>query len=76
MTARYRRKAMSESSDQQVAEVEKRIDGATATLSGLAWLTPDEAQRIGAHIDGLASQVAALSPPAGADRRDDLDRAD
>jgi hypothetical protein len=46
---------MSESSDQLVAEVETRIDAATATLSGLGWLTSDEAERIGTRIDGLAS---------------------
>jgi len=67
---------MSTSSQQQVAEIEKWIDAATAALSVLGWLTPDEAERIGAPIDRTASQIAALSPSAGADRRDDLDRAD
>lgn len=67
---------MSESSDQLVAEIEKRIDAATATLSRLGWLTPGVAERIGGRIDRLALQVAALSPHAGADRRNDLDCAD
>ena len=53
---------MNKSSGQTVAEVEKTLDTATEILAGLQWLTPVEAMRIGAGIDGLASQLVAVSP--------------
>jgi hypothetical protein len=54
---------MNRSSYQMVAEVETRLGAATEMLAGLQWLTPVEANRVGARIDGLASQLAAVSPP-------------
>jgi hypothetical protein len=67
---------MSTSSYQMVDDVEKRLDAATEMLAGLQWLTPAEANRIGARIDGLASRLAAVSPPDRDSAADDNNRAD
>lgn len=67
---------MSKSSDQTVAEVEKRLDAATAMLAGLQWLTPVEATRIGARIDERALQLSAVGPPGRESAADDRRRAD
>lgn len=58
---------MSEPSDQRVAELEQGLEAVSQTLARLQWLTRDEADRIGARFDRLASQVAAISPtvPSG-----------
>jgi hypothetical protein len=68
MSDRYLRSVMSASSHQQLAEVERRLDAASAILTRLDALDAMEAARIGALFDRVASELHRLMPPPDAPR--------
>ena len=63
MPARYLRSVMSESSDEVVAEVETRLDAALATLWQIDAVDAMQAERIGASIERVRSELHELTPP-------------
>ena len=66
MTARYR-SCMSEPSDDSTAQLEEQLDGVSRTLSSMEELNARQAERVGARMDRLASQLLELSPPPSMD---------
>jgi hypothetical protein len=66
MTARYRC-GMSEPSDDSTAQLEEQLDGVSRTLSSMEELSARQAERVGARMDRLASQLLELSPPPSMD---------
>lgn len=66
MTARYRC-GMSEPSDDSTAQLEEQLDGVSRTLSSMEALNARQAERVGARMDRLASQLLELSAPPSMD---------
>lgn len=66
MTGRYRC-GMSEPGDDSTAQLEKQLDGVSRTLSSMEELNARQAERVGARMDRLASQLLELSPPPSMD---------
>lgn len=66
MAARYRC-VMSEPREESIAQLEKQLDGAARTMSGLAELNAREVERVAARMDRLASQLLEISPPPSMD---------
>lgn len=67
---------MSEPRDDPIAPLIRELDEASRTLSEMHPLTPLQAERIGARIDRLTSQLANVSAPVRAGLFDEIDRAD
>ncbi len=67
---------MTEPGDDPTAPLVRELDEASDTLAGILSLTRPQADRIGARIDRLTSQLENISPPVDAGLFDEVDRAD
>ncbi len=58
---------MSGSSDEGITELEDQLEGAERTLSRIRRLSDEQAGRVEARMDRLASQLLEVSPPPAMD---------
>jgi hypothetical protein len=58
---------MSESRGESTAQLEEQLDGVSRTLSGMEELNVQQAERVTARMDRLASQLLELCPPVAMD---------
>ena len=58
---------MSELRDDSTAQLEDQLDGVSRTLSSMEELNARQAERVGARMDRLASQLLELSAPPAMD---------
>ncbi len=58
---------MSELRDEATAQLEEQLDGVLRTLSSMEELSAQQAERVAARVDRLASQLMELSPPPAMD---------
>lgn len=58
---------MSGSSDGVITELEDQLEGAERTLSRIRRLSDEQAGRVEARMDRLASQLLEVSPPPAMD---------
>jgi hypothetical protein len=66
---------MSDPPDDPFATLIRQLDEASEMLASLPFLTGPEAERIGARLDRLTSEISSKSPSVDAGVSDDVDRA-